>query len=199
MTRTLWTSILMVAAISNACGGRTMQAISEPIPDVPTNQQRTVDRSEFRWRWPFTLGTGTLGCSNGAVMFRAEGTTYALNDAARARGYTAPDSIRQPAGSGPPTNPLKGVTQDERMRIFADSARCEQNTADASRCKQRLRESRRLSEADLAQVEAEGRERHWPPLSPEPLAMDPIIEAGLKLCSGRGSNENRSLLTVARR
>ena len=76
------------------------------------------------------------------------------------------------------------------MRLFEESAACERKGGDASaetaRCKQRLRESRGMSEADLTQIEAEGHERLWPPLSSKPIGMDPLVEAGLKLCPGRG-------------
>ena len=66
--------------------------LTDPIPEVPRQQQRTVDRSEFRWQWPFTVGTGTLGCVDGAIVFRSAGTNYALNPW-RGRGAL------------PPTNP----------------------------------------------------------------------------------------------
>lgn len=164
-----------------ACGQSRPQRIADPIPGIPDNQQRTVSRSEFRWDWPFTVGTGTLGCASGAVVFRTEGTNYAVNDAAKARGFPTVEPIRQIQGSGPPSDPLKGVTQDQRMQIFAASRACESD-ADTGRCKQQLRAARTLSEIELSQIEAEGKERLWPPLLPKRIGLDPLIAAGLKLC-----------------
>jgi uncharacterized protein DUF2511 len=177
---------LVLLAFLGACGQNQPESIADPIPDTPENQQRTVGRSEFRWQWPFTVGTGTLGCTSGAVVFRTAGVSYALNDAARSRGFASIEPIRQIGSSGPPRDPLARLPQDQRMQIFAQSAACARKFADNSvetnRCKQRLRESRSLSEADLTQIEAEGLERLWRPLSPKPIGMDPLIDAGLKLC-----------------
>jgi hypothetical protein len=67
------------------------------------------------------------------------------------------------------------------MQVFASSVACEK-AADPARCKQQLREARTLSEADLNQIDAEGRERFWPPLVPKRISLDRLIDAGLKLC-----------------
>jgi hypothetical protein len=62
-----------------ACGESRPPQIADPIADIPGTQQRTVTRSE-RWDWPFTVGTGTLGCTSGAVVFRAGGVSYSVNE-----------------------------------------------------------------------------------------------------------------------
>ena len=173
-------------AIVSACGSARSENLKDPIPEVPRQQQRTVDRSEFRWQWPFTVGTGTLGCVEGAIVFRSAGTNYALNAAARSRGLTSNESIRQIGASGPPSNPLRRLTQDNRERIFAESLACERTpgeTVTTDGCKRRLQEIRRVSAEELTQIEAEGHERSWAPLQPRPLALDAVLEAGSKLCS----------------
>ena len=176
--------VFCVLALSSACSSGGARTIADPIPDIPRNQQRTIDRSELGLSWPLSVGTGTLGCSSGAVVFRAGGVNYALNDAARSRSLAAVDPIWQFQSSGPPSNPLKGVNQDQRMRVFSESAACDRG-ADASICKQRLRATARLSEADLKQIEAEGVERRWPPLERPRIRIDPLVAAGLKLCAQR--------------
>jgi hypothetical protein len=189
MTRGAWVVIFLT--LSSGCGESRPETISDPIPEIPRDRQRTLDRREFRWQWPFTVGTGTLGCSTGAVVFRAAGRSYAVNDAAKSQGFASIEPIRQIGSAGPPRNPLKSLPQDQRMRLFTESAACERKFGDTSaetaRCKQLLRESRGISEADLAQIEAEGRERLWRPLSPKPISMDPLVDAGLKLCQGWAS------------
>lgn len=174
---------LVLLLLVGACGENGAQRVEEPIPDIPSNQQRSVTRSEFRYDWPFTVGAGTVGCAAGAVVFRTAGLSYALNDAARLRGLAPVDPIRQIQGSGPPTDPLKRMKQDDRMRIFAAAASCD-DAADATECKRRMRSTHTLSDTELNQVEAEGKERRWPPLSPARINLDPLIDAGLKLCRG---------------
>ena len=122
-----WVSIPLAAA---ACGPGAN--LADPIPEIPRAQQRTIDRSELRWQWPFTVGTGTLGCVDGAIVFRSTGTSYALNDLARSRGFASNESIRQIGASGPPSNPLSRLTQADRERIFAESIACERSPANWS-------------------------------------------------------------------
>jgi hypothetical protein len=173
--------LLVLLLLFAACGPTERQGPADPIPGIPDNQQRTVTRSEFRWDWPFTVGTGTLGCASGAVVFRAAGANYGVNDAAKSRGFQPVEPIRENQGSGWPSDPLKRLKQDQRMEIFRASAACEGN-ADAAGCRHRLRVARMLSEAELHQIDAEGRERFWPPLMSKRMSLDPMITAGLKLC-----------------
>jgi hypothetical protein len=164
-----------------ACGDQGRRRPADPISDIPEAQQRSIDRSEFGLRWPLTIGQGTIACASGAVVFRGAGQNYAVNDAAKTRGFSSIEPIRLRAG-GPPTNPLARITQDERQRIFAASASCDARAAEAAVCKQRVREAHQLSDADLKQIEAEAMERRWPPLAPTYASLDAMIEAGLKLC-----------------
>jgi hypothetical protein len=39
-----------------------------------------------------------------------------------------------------------------------------------------------LTHDEWTQIEAEGRERRWPPLAREPMPLDPLIAAGRPLC-----------------
>lgn len=176
-------------ALLCACGGgSSARQITDPIPDVPSTQQRAVSRHDFGWYWPLAAGAGTLGCSSGAVVFRAAGVTYALNDAAKARRYADVTSIHNAASSAP-TNPLKRLRQDDRMRIFADAAACpEPRSMQAERgdaCAQRLLTTYRISDPELRQIQAEGQERRWPPLTPSRVDLKPLVDAGLELCSGK--------------
>jgi hypothetical protein len=172
--------IVLLLSVS-ACGEQGPRRPVDPISDVPETQQRAIDRSEFGLRWPLTMGQGTLGCASGAVVFRGAGRNYAVNDAAKARGFAAIDPIWL-RNEGRPTNPLGRITQDERQRIFAAAAACDARPDEAAPCRQRLRESHHLSDSDLKQIDAEGVERRWPPLAPRHASLDSMIEAGLKLC-----------------
>ncbi len=175
MIRTPWTGLCCLALAG--CGGNT-RGVADPIPDIPSAQQRTISRQDFRDRWPFEPGTGTLGCAEGAVVFRVQGLTYALNDAARSRGYPSVESLVV-SQSRPPSRPLGRITQDQRMRIFRDAAACA--PADAG-CRQRLAVSRGLSAEELSQIEDEGRERSWPPLAAPRRSTTEVVDAGRALC-----------------
>ena len=175
---------LALALVATSCGGSNTAL--NPIPDVPPNQQRTITHTDFRTTWPFTMATGTLGCVSDAVVFHAAGVTYAVNDAARARQFADIAPITVPRPSAPPTNPLKGVTQEVRMAIYAAAARCDQSAPSdrsaAESCKSRVRAQHALDSTQLAQIEAEGVERMWSPNVRKPASLDPIVEAGLKMC-----------------
>jgi hypothetical protein len=174
-------AFLTSVAVCGACNSR----FAEPIPEIPANRQRTVNRTGFGWRWPLTVGTGTLGCTSGAVVFRAGGVNYALNDAARSRGFASIDALRRLASSGPPSDPLKRLPQHRREEIFREAARCEESIdGDAvAACRQRARATNQLSEPELKQIDVEGDERLWPPRARQPMGLDPLIDAGLKLCA----------------
>ena len=164
-----------------ACAGGAAPT-DDPIPDVPASQQRRVSRHDFVDTWPFEPGAGTLGCITGAVVFRVQGVTYALNDAARARGYASVDSIVV-SESKALSDPLGRITQDERMQIFRTSEGC-RTSVDNAACRRRLAELHALSPAELSRVEAEGRERSWPPLSPPQKSTAPVAKAGAAMCAG---------------
>jgi hypothetical protein len=178
VVRTSWRSLVCLGL--GACAGRAAPA-KDPIPDIPASQQRHISRHDFVDSWPFEPGEGTLGCIADAVVFRVQGITYGLNDAARTRGYGSVDSIVV-SQSKPPSHPLRRITQDERMRIFRASEACT-SSPEAAACKQRLGQSHGLTAEELAQIEAEGRERSWPPLSPPRKSTAPVIKAGAAMCS----------------
>lgn len=166
-----------LAAFLGLTAGCASEAVRDPIPDIPAAQQRTTTRSEFDWRWPFSVGVGTLGCQSGAVVFRHRGANYALNPAAAERGYGSPQSITMLEPSRLPSNPLSRLKQEDRMQIFAAASRCGPDP-----CRERLREARALTAAELKQIEDEGQERKWPPLPRRPRDLGPLVQAGLKLC-----------------
>lgn len=180
MRRLIALSSISLICIS-ACGSAP-QHLVDPIPDIPEHQQRTVRRSDFDGKWPLTVGIATLGCVSDGVVVRAAGVTYAVNDAAKSRGFAALDPVWISGAAGLPRNPLKRLRQDERTRIFAESSACD-GSADPGRCRQRVRERRGLSADEWTQIEAEGQERRWPPLSPKRFKLDALTGAGLKLCT----------------
>ena len=172
--------------IAAACAGRgSEQSVADPIAAIPRDQQRAVSRDDFPRVWPFTVGVGTLGCTSGAVVFRSAGVSYALNEAAGERGFSVADPIRL-TWRAAPSNPLGRLKQDRRVEIFAALAACGDD-----RCTQQLRQTHRLSEAELKQIEAEGVERRWPPLAPERISVAPVLDAGLKLCEERTPSRGR--------
>ena len=143
-------------AVAAACGGKPA-AVDDPVPGIAPTQQRTITRSEVGYKWPFAVGVGTIACDGGALMFRAGGTTYALSRGAGTRGYANIDAIRQVQGSGPPSDPLPGLNQDVRMKLFAQSYGCGTADDDAGKrrvaeCKARIREVNKLTESDLTRI-----------------------------------------------
>lgn len=168
---------MVVALLSAACSGEgSPKPVADPIAGIPPSQQRVVSRNEFRLVWPFSVGAGTIGCLSEAVVFRAGGVNYGLNDAARSRGFAAVDPVWLTHHVAP-SNPLSRVTQERRMEIFAELSAC-----DAAACRKLLLPRYTVSDDELKQIEAEGIERRWPPLAPRRVSLDPIVDAGLKLC-----------------
>jgi hypothetical protein len=183
--------VIQVAAVSivlsQAGCSRSNQVVSDPVPGVPPAQQRTITRAELGYQWPFTVGVGTVACDGGALAFRAGGTTYALGRGAGTRGFANVDAIRVVQGSGPPSDPVRRLTQDVRMQVFAQASACG-NAADdegsrrVSECRARVRERSRASDSELTRIEAEGVERNWPPLEPVLVSLDAVIAAAGQLC-----------------
>jgi hypothetical protein len=169
-----------------ACGGR-VETVADPIQGVPLAQQRTIDRAELGYKWPFEVGVGTIACDGGAMFFRSGGTTYALSKGAGTRGYANVDAIRRVQGSGPPSDPVSRLTQEVRMKLFAEVSACG-NAADAAgsprvaECRTRIRERGGLSESELTKIEAEGVERNWPPRPPVLMSLDAVADAARSLC-----------------
>jgi len=179
---------LLIAGLAVAAGCHGKPApVDDPVPGIPATQQRTISRNEIGYKWPFSVGVGTIACDGGALAFRAGGTTYALSRGAGTRAYANIDAIRQVQGSGPPSDPLPGVNQDVRMKLFAESYGCGTGGDSAAmrraaECKARLREANKLTESDLTRIDAEGVERFWPPLKPPLMSLDPVADAARQLC-----------------
>jgi len=67
------------------------------------------------------------------------------------------------------------------MQVFAASEVCK-SRADRSSCRRELAGAHHLSDDELAQIDAEGRERSWPPLTAPKMSLDAVVRAGLALC-----------------
>lgn len=77
--------LLMTAS----CAGSGESGQSE----APSPSERQVSRAEFGEAWPFTVDEGYVDCLPAqAAVFKANGTTYAINGLARSR-YPAVDPI----------------------------------------------------------------------------------------------------------
>jgi hypothetical protein len=113
-------------------------------------------------------------------MLRTGGVTYGLNDDAVTRGFppAAPVLMTQ---NRPPTNPLRRLRQGDRERIFSIAIGCD-SAKEPARCRTGVGMQYGLSAAELEQILVEGRERTWPPLPPRRMSIEPIVEAGLRLC-----------------
>ena len=52
-----------------------------------SNHSKSLSKDEFGDEWPFSVEKGSVECLDGhVVVFKANGDTYALNDAARLSG-----------------------------------------------------------------------------------------------------------------
>jgi hypothetical protein len=56
------------------------------LPVLALAASTPVSRETMKDEWPLTLGSGVLGCERGAVTFRANGITYAINGTAMTQG-----------------------------------------------------------------------------------------------------------------
>lgn len=163
------------------CGSRE-QKISDPVPGVELSRQKTVSRAQFGFRWPLTVGVGTLACdARGTIVFRTQGVTYELSGSPAGSAGIA--SIRTFEPSPPPSNPLKRITQNQRMEAFEAMMRCVSPNGIDERCRGATLTRFRLSRDEWGQIEVEGRERHWPPLARELMSLDPLLSAGRALCA----------------
>jgi len=169
-----------IMLMTTACG-RGSQRIDDPIGNVPLNRQRAVSRVDFSFRWPLSVGAGVLGCDQeNRILFRTQGVTYQVDG--RTDGVGGIEPLRMPEPSPPPTNPLRRVTQSDRMAAFASMTACAAHPSD-DLCASATLERYGLSREEWTQVEAEGRERRWPPLPREYMSLDPLIAAGRTLCA----------------
>ena len=180
-----WCLIASVAMIITACGGNAAP-VDDPVPGLALSQQRMITRSDLGFQWPFEVGVGTIACDGGALAFRSGGTTYALSRRAGTRGFANIDAIRRRQGGGPPSDPVTGVNQEVRMKIFAQASACggagSATSIDIPACKARVAKASGISGADLTRIEAEGAERFWPPLERPWMSLEPVIAAARRLC-----------------
>jgi hypothetical protein len=163
------------------CGPKE-RTIADPVPGVALSRQRTVSRAQFGFRWPLTVGVGTLACDDrGTILFRTRGITYGLSGRPAGSADIASIGVVEP--SPPPSNPLKRITQNERMEAFEAMMRCVSLNSIDERCRNATLARFRLSRDEWRQIEVEGRERHWPPLARELMSLDPLLSAGRALCA----------------
>jgi hypothetical protein len=173
--------LLAATAISAACG--SPHRVSDSIEGVPAAHQQTISRAQLGFRWPLVPGTGTLACAEGGViLFRAAGVTYGVQGTPPGAADITP--IRASEPSQPPSNPVRRLTQNVRMDAFAALKRCDATGADA--CSRGVRDRFRLSDEEARLIDAEDRERRWPPLVRGLMPLDPLVQTGRALC-----NQNR--------
>jgi len=162
-----------------ACGSR--QTIADAIPGLPVNHQRTVSRAEFGFRWPLSVGVGVLGCDPPqTILFRTQGTTYELSGDPHRGSDIAPLRLDEP--SGPPSNPIRRLKQDDRMRAFALGSGCAAHPSDTP-CIDNTLQRLGLSRDDWMLIDAEGKERRWPPLTRDLMSLESLLAAGRDLCA----------------
>jgi hypothetical protein len=77
--------LLIVIAGSAAACQSADAPIRDPIPDIPPSQQRALARTDFDWKWPFSIGHGTLGCIDAAIIFRYDGVRCTERERASSR------------------------------------------------------------------------------------------------------------------
>ena len=69
---------------------------------------RQVTRKELGDRWPLSVDSGHVDCDQGALVFRYDGTSYALNMIALGKGHQGIEPISKNAAGSPRNhNPLK--------------------------------------------------------------------------------------------
>jgi hypothetical protein len=174
-------AVLAAYVLLAACG--TPDRVSDPIDGVPHTRQQTISRSRLGFRWPLSAGTGTLACDeHGVILFRAGGVTYVVKGQGPAAADISP--LRLPEPSPPPSNPVKRLTQEVRMNAFAALERCH-SEPDVNSCARDVRTRFGLSDEEARLIDAEGRERRWPPLTRGMMPLDPLVNAGRALCGNK--------------
>lgn len=169
------TTLVLLAACDRSA------IVGDPIEGVPISRQRAISRADLGFRWPLSVGVGTLACDDaGVVLFRSQGTTYLLDG--RRAGTHDIEALRMPEPAAPPSNPLKRLPQAEREEMFRQVTRCEANPADQAGCQRAAVQRLGLSDAEWDQISVEGHERRWAPLARGRMSLDPLIAAGRALC-----------------
>lgn len=174
--RLLSCAALMVVGACDRAG-----TIRDPIENIPISRQRTISRSDLGFRWPLSVGAGTLACDDTeAIVFRNQGITYLLRG--QRAGTHDIQAVRMPEPAAPPSNPLKRLKQAEREEMFRQVSQCDSQAANEAGCRRAAVQRFGLSDAEWDQIDVEGHERRWPPLSRGWMSLDPLIAAGRALC-----------------
>ena len=169
-------------ALVTGCG--RAGSVPDPIEGISLSRQRTISRSELGFRWPLSVGVGTLACDEaGAVLLRNQGETYLVSG--RRQGARDISALRLPEPAAPPSNPLGRLEQAKRQEAFRQMTRCDSSQPDRAECRRAGLQRLGLSEAEWHQIDVEGHERRWPPLARESMSLDSIIAAGRELCAPR--------------
>ena len=174
--------VIVAGAVACAASCSGAASVLDPVSGIPAAQQRAATQQQFGQQWPFKAETATLACVDGAAVARVEGTDYALNDAAKARGYAAaPDSLIRPRPPKWPSNPVQTIRQEQRQAMFVEVTHCRAELYPAG-CLTGLTKKYQVTDAQLQQIDVEGHERMWAPLPPEPQSLEPLADTALKLC-----------------
>ena len=172
-------SFAMVALLS-ACSSSVH--LADPIDGIPQARQETISRARLGFRWPLSPGTGTLACAeDGAILFRTGGVIYAVSGRRPGAADITPIRVQEP--SALPTNPVKRLKQNERADAFASLMRCDTTNGTDTPCVRAVMARFALSSQEAKLIEAEGRERQWPPLVRHLMPLDPLVERGRALCN----------------
>ena len=181
MRRPISVGVTLCTVVGAACGAHGRQ-VSDPVAGVPLSHQRAISRADLGFRWPLSVGVGTLACGEGgAVLFRAQGVTYRL--AGSPPGAADIQSLRILEPSALPSNPLRRMKQRDRMEAFKAMLACGSGDLADRACAQTTLVRFGLSSDEWMLVEAEGRERQWPPLTRQLMALDALVDAGRALCA----------------
>lgn len=171
--------LVALALLASGCGAPDPR-VDDPVAGVPAQQQRRISRRDLGFRWPLSVGAGVVACDErSSVLFRTQGVTYHLTGSPGE--VAAIEPLRVLAPDGGPSNPLRRIRQDERMLTFRTVMDCTSMRKDADCTDAALRRFD-LTRDEWGLIEAEGKERHWPPLSRQPMPLDPLVEAGRALC-----------------
>lgn len=87
-----------------ACLSITAVLIGSALVGCGSTHGRKVSEQDLGARWPLTVPAGHVDCESGALIFRYEGTSYALNMIALGKGIR---ESKDAAGSPRNHNPLK--------------------------------------------------------------------------------------------
>ena len=91
-----------------ACLYITAVLIGSALVGCGSTHGRKVSEQDLGARWPLTVSAGHVDCESGALIFRYEGTSYALNMIALGKGHQGIEAIwKNAAGSPRNHNPLK--------------------------------------------------------------------------------------------